>query len=404
MPDTTLSDTGETHWRVQVVSLLFLTLIFFLNFISRIIPAPLLPVIERDMGLGHGEAGALFLLISLGYFSTLSGSGFVSSRLTHRRTIIVSCASLGAALLAVALSSSPWAVALGLLGLGMAAGLYLPSGIAAITSLVGPRHWGKALATHELAPNLSFVLAPLTAEVFLRWMPWRGVVALVGACALLACAAFARYGRGGDFAGEAPGFSSVRALAAIPSFWIMIVLFSLGISSTLGIYSMLPLYLVTERGLDQGWANTLVALSRVSTLGTAFLAGWITDWMGPRRTMAGVFAVTGVLTVLLGVAADSWLVLVIFLQPTLAVCFFPAGFAALSLISPPESRSLAVSLAVPLGFLTGAGVVPIGIGMMADAGSFALSFCLVGAVIAGGSSLSLLLKIPGAHTVSQARG
>ena len=35
-----------------------------------------------------------------------------------------------------------------------------------------------------------------------------------------------------------------------PAFWIMLMLFGLGVSSTVGIYAMLPLYLVSERGLD----------------------------------------------------------------------------------------------------------------------------------------------------------
>lgn len=46
------------------------------------------------------------------------------------------------------------------LGLGLAAGLYLPSGVAALTSFVRPRDWGKAVAMHEIAPNGGMVLAP----------------------------------------------------------------------------------------------------------------------------------------------------------------------------------------------------------------------------------------------------
>ena len=46
--------------------LLSLAGIFFLNFFSRIALSPLLPTIEKDLGVGHGEAGSFFLLISLG--------------------------------------------------------------------------------------------------------------------------------------------------------------------------------------------------------------------------------------------------------------------------------------------------------------------------------------------------
>ena len=90
--------------RSQVGPLLLMTGIFFLNFISRIILAPLMPTIEMDLGIGHAEAGSLFLLISLGYFISLMGSGFLSSRFTHRKTIIFSSIVLGITLLAISFS------------------------------------------------------------------------------------------------------------------------------------------------------------------------------------------------------------------------------------------------------------------------------------------------------------
>jgi len=150
--------------RSQICPLLLMTGIFFLNFISRIILAPLMPTIEMDLGIGHAEAGSLFLLISLGYFTSLMGSGFFSSRFTHKKTIIFSSMFLGIALLAVSFSNTLWEIRIGCIIVGLAAGLYLPSGISALTSLVRSEDWGKAIAIHELAPNLSFLAAPLISE------------------------------------------------------------------------------------------------------------------------------------------------------------------------------------------------------------------------------------------------
>jgi len=157
---------------------------------------------------------------------------------------------------------------------------------------------------------------------------------------------------------------------------------------------MLPLYLVTERSMDQYWANTLVAVSRVSGLGMAFLAGWATDRFGARKIMAAVFLLTGTMTFLLGVTKGYWMVLIVFAQPMLAVCFFPAGFAALSCIGPSSSRNVAVSLTIPLAFLIGAGAIPVGLGIMADTVSFAFGFALVGVFILMGFLLSLTLQLP----------
>jgi NNP family nitrate/nitrite transporter-like MFS transporter len=383
-----------TSFKSHIGAILFLAGIFFLNFLGRIILAPLLPTIEKNLGLGHSEAGSLFLLISLGYFISLLGSGFVASRLMHKRTIIVSANAIGLALLGISASDSLLGISMGLVFLGLAAGLYLPSGISTLTSLISPNQWGKALAIHELAPNLAFVAAPLISEVLLQWFSWRGILAVIGITSMVVGMTFGRFGTGGRFPGDAPSLTSFRTILVKPAFWIMTILFSLAITGSLGVYAMLPLYLVTERSMDQYWANTLVAVSRVSGLGMAFLAGWATDRFGARKIMAAVFLLTGTMTFLLGVTKGFWMVLIVFAQPMLAVCFFPAGFAALSCIGPSSSRNVAVSLTIPLAFLIGAGAIPAGIGIMGDTASFAFGFALVGIFILMGFLLSLTLQLP----------
>jgi NNP family nitrate/nitrite transporter-like MFS transporter len=319
-------------------------------------------------------------------------SGFVSSRLNHRRTIILSACAVGLALLFIARVQSLWGIRIGLLALGMAAGLYLASGISTLTSLVSSSHWGKAIAVHELAPNLSYVIAPLLAEVFLGLMSWRGVLAFLGILSVVLGLVFTRFGQGGAFKGETPNPKAFKALLDHPSFWVMVALFGAGISGTLGVFSMLPLYLTAERGLDRGLANTLVGLSRVTGVVTSLLAGWATDRIGPQRTLTWVLLLSGLMTVLLATLPGRWIVIPIFLQPMVAVCFFPAGFAALSRMGPPEERSIAVSLTVPMGFLFAGGMVPLAIGLLGDAGSFALGIGIVGILVLAGSFLSRRLK------------
>jgi MFS transporter, NNP family, nitrate/nitrite transporter len=382
----------EPGFRTEVGPVLHLVLIFLLNFTGRIVLAPLMPAVEEDLGLSHGQAGSLFLLMTAGYFLTVMSSGFLSSRVNHRRTIIFSGAAVGLVLLSVSRCQGLWGIRLGLFGLGLAAGFYLPSGIAVLTSLVSSRHWGKALAVHELAPNLGFVLAPLLAEAFLGFMTWRGVLAVLGLLSVFLALVFARFGRGGRFKGEPPNLKAFRIFLDRPSFWIMIALFGAGVAGSLGVFSMLPLYLTAERGMDRGFANTIIGLSRVAGVFTAFIAGWATDRIGPQRTLIYVLLATGFLTLLLASLPGSWIILPVFLQPMVAVCFFPAGFAAISRIGPPEIRSIAVSLTVPTGFLLGGGIVPIGIGMMGDAGAFGFGIGALGMCILVGSFLSRYLR------------
>jgi NNP family nitrate/nitrite transporter-like MFS transporter len=163
-----------------------------------------------------------------------------------------------------------------------------------------------------------------------------------------------------------------------PSFWIIMVLFGLGIGTSFGIYSMLPLYLVIERGLGRGWANTLIALSRLSGIFIAFMAGWFVDHLGVKKTMAIFFLLTGILTGLLGAVHGGWLIACVFLQPMVAVCFFPAGFTAISRIGPVNSRNVAISFTVPLGFILGGGVVPSLIGWAGEQSSFSMGIIAMG--------------------------
>ena len=382
---------SSASFRSQLGPLLFLAAIFFLNFISRIILAPLMPTIEQDLNITHSQAGSFFLLISVGYFPSLLGSGFVSSRLTHRRTISLSCIALGLALLLVAQCRSLWAIRAGLVILGLCGGFYIPSGIATLTSLISYRHWGRALAVHELAPNLSFLTAPLLSEALLHWVSWRAILGLLGVAALFTGAAFARFGKGGEFPGEAPNLRSIRILFGHRSFWIMMLLFGLGVGGSLGIYTMLPLYLVIEKGFERNWANSLIAISRISVPGMSFLSGWCTDRLGARRTLFGIFLLAGLATVLLGTTSGPWLVMVILLQPLVAASFFPAGFVAISLIAPTALRNVAVSISAPFSFLFGGGMIPILIGVAGDAGAFSLGIVLVGALVLTGTALSRLL-------------
>ena len=380
-----------TPFRACLPALVILTTIFFFNFLSRIVMGPLLPDIEPDLGIDHSRSGGLFFFISAGYFIGLMGSGFISSRISHRWTIIWSCIVLGGTLLLISASTVLSVMSAALFLLGVATGIYLPSGVATISTCVDSRQWGKAFSVHELAPSLAFVTAPLFAITMLQWFSWRGSMGILGAAALGAGCLFYLKFKSVDSYGESPHPEAIKALIIQPAFWIMVFLGVLAISSTIGVYSMLPLYLVTERGMSQSDANTLVSLSRIPSIATVLLAGPVIDRIGPRRTMSLVFIFTGLMTVMLGLASASWISLAVCLQPLIAACFFPANFAMLSAIAPQQSRNIAVSLAVPIGIVVGGGVVPGVIGMLADAGMFSLAFILVGACIFTGCFVALLL-------------
>jgi len=385
-------NSGEL--RAQLPVLLFLALIFFINFTARIIFSPLMPTIEADLSLTHSDAGLLFLLISFGYFIGMLGSGFLSAAVTHKKTISLSSLAVGLTLLPISFSSDKWILFIGLFVLGLSAGLYLPSGLATLTAIIDPRQWGKAIAVHEMAPNLGFVAAPLLAEIFMFWFSWRIILMLLGLTSLLMGLANACYGKSGEFSGEPPKFGAIRVLVKQRSFLIMLILFCAGIGSFFGIYTMLPLYLVAEQGMDREMANTLVAISRIPGLAVVFVAGWATDRFGPKHTLVWIFMLTGLFTMALGFAAGYWTYVFVFIQPMIAVCFPPAALVALSLIGTPKTRNIAVSITIPFAFLIGGGILPILIGILGDAGAFGLGIVIAGGFIILASILPRFLIFP----------
>lgn len=385
-------------FKTHLPALLLLAFIFYLNFCARMIFSPLMPAIEAELGIGHQAAGGLFFWLAAGYFAALTASGWLASRIVHRNIIFLSALFVGAALVAACFSRSIWELRAALVAVGAAAGFYLPSGIATLTDWVDRSHWGKAIAVHELAPNLALFSAPLWAALFTGCSNWRTGLLFIAGGTFIAGAGFRTLIRGGNFRGEAVHCDHLRHLFKNSAFWIMTVLFGVGIAGTVGIYTMIPLYLVTSQGMSPAAANMVFAFSRLATVGTAFLGGWAADRCGPRRTLTAVLGFSGALTCLMGILHGSALIAVIFLQPLSAVCFFPAGFALLASIGAPESRNLVVSLAIPCAFLIGAGGVPAVIGAMGGAGRFGAGFILTGVLILSGV---LLVQRLGASSTSE---
>lgn len=371
-----------------------LSLILFTNLTARTILSPLMPVIERDLGISHTAAGSFFLLISVGYCLTMLVSGFVSQRLQHRGTILLSTFLTGGALFVLASSDSLLEIRLSLALLGMAIGLYFASGMATITDLVDRRSLGRAMAIHEAGPALSFVVAPLIASGLLQLTTWRGAIVCAGVAAVGVGFLFLLIGRGGRIRGAPPHLENLRAILSLRSFWIIGGTACLAAGCAIGVYSVLPLYLSAEIGMDVEAANRLVSLSRVPSVVTILLTGWLVDRFGPRTVMLSIGVVVGAATIGVGVLEGNLLIGAVVLQPMFVSSFFPAAFSGLARIVPREVYNVAVSSMVPFVFLFGGGIVPTVLGALGDHASFSVGFVLLGGCLLGSLVLMPFLRVP----------
>ena len=385
------SDQGSSL-QAMLGPVLLLTAIFFLHFVSRQIAGPLLPAMELELGLSHTQSGLFVLSMGFGFFISQIAAAFLVSRWGFRRCILVSLWGSAAAVLTLGMMGSFSALLCAFLGVGITGGLYVPAGIALITVLVRSRDWGKAMGIHELAPNIALVSVPFlaTAAVFLH--SWRlGYLSLAGALVLLALWATVFLVDSPERPSP-PDVSRVREIVANPSFWCLGLLLSLAVGVETGVYTMVPLFLVNERAFDLADANQLLGLSRIPGIAMVLVSGWLTDRLSPSFTVSMGLGVTGTSVVLLGVSPQWLLAPAVFLQALSAACLFPPILSMASNISGIENRALTLSLSLAVAPLIGSGLLPAGIALAGDLGSFAAGLVGAGLLTVLGIGLVLVMK------------
>lgn len=381
------SETPTQGFRAVLPALILLTAVFFTNFLSRTVLGPLLLPIGQDLQVGLTESSSIFLSISAGFSLAVMGAGFVSAVLRHRRTIVLSISIIGTAMLGLSMAGSlpvflGWSV---LLGAG--AGLYIPSSVATITTITQPARWGQAFSVHELGPNLAFILAPAIAQIFLHSLGHHALFALLGSCSLLLALVYARRGPYVERPGNRPMLGNVRTIIRLPAFRILVVLFVLAVGVELGIYGIIPAFLVRERGISLDEANMILAGTRGVALLALPFTGRIIRRLG-YRTSLGVFAAgAGLGTLLSGFGPLWWTAAMLTIQPMCIVCFFPVSFAVLALVCPKASSDLAASLTITCSSLLGMGLIPGTLTWLGETWNFALAFGLYGAIMTGCSLL-----------------
>lgn len=379
--------------RANISTVVLLVSVLFFIFVARVIYSPLLPSIERDLHLNHTQAASFFLFITLGYTFMNIVSGFVASWLGHRSTIFLAVMVVSSATVFIAANSSLLLMRVGLIVVGVGAGLYPPSGIATASSLVDSEDEGKVLSVHELGPSLGFIAAPIVAALLLPHLDWRSCLLLISALGLLTGTLYIIFSRGGRFKGEAPVLRNITKILSLPSFWIIAVLMAFGAGASIGLYSIIPTYLVFERGLDQQLVNTIVGVSRISGLIVLLFSGYMVDRFGPKTVISVILLSAGIATATLWARSRLILLTAVFLQPLLIVSFFPPVLMAAARIAPRNFQNLTISLILPIGYGFGSGILPLLLGWLGDNATFALGFLIYGLMLIAGSALPFLLEL-----------
>jgi len=372
---------------------MFVTLIVFLTFISRFIFAPLMPTIKSEVGLSSSGAGTIFLFGSIGLFVGSQLSGVLSARLNHRGTLVLAALVTAATLMACYFAKTAWSVRAAVIVLGLCAGLNQPSVTATVTAMVSRGDWGRALSLQQMGPRLSYAVAPFLAIGLLAAFSWQIALAILGVFAAVCGVAFLIWGDSGGFRGTPPRLGLLAVVMRERSFWIMVFLFTLGVGTQAGIYSMIPVYLTEERGFSTTSANTILGLASIAPVATTFLTGWVTDRFGEKRTLLAVMVASGAAVIAVGSSSGVAMIISIFVLAVLSAGFFPPALAALSRIVQPNFRNLAAGLVPPTAFLLGGGLLPVALGYMGEVSTIGLGMVITGGVVVLGSLAVLGLRL-----------
>jgi NNP family nitrate/nitrite transporter-like MFS transporter len=164
-------------------------------------------------------------------------------------------------------------------------------------------------------------------------------------------------------------------------------------ASSLGIYSILPLYLIKERGMDFAFANTLLGISRAAGVIVPVTIGFMTDRYGFQTILKWSIFATGLSTIGLALSFTLPSILItLILQALLSLAFFPVAFIAISKLTSISERSVTFGFIIAIGVIFGTGGGPLILGLVADHLSFQVGILSLGILTAFSSMLVRFLE------------
>ncbi len=361
----------------KVLFLLTLWSLWFFNYSARTIFPPILPIIEQELMTSHAGTGGIFGFISLGYAIGLLFAGPLMRRLSSRRILLLEHGGIILVLALFYFGQTYLYFTILCLILGFAAGAYLPSAIPLLTERFPPRHWAKVIGIHGIAPSISLLIVPVIAAFLLQVVSWRTILLLFSLVGILPLLALVRLAK-------APPDSTVHSKMNYSSLfrdkriWVLGILQGVAAGANLGIYAVIPLFLVTERGFTLPGANQLLGMSRIGGMVVPLIVGAIADRFGYIRTLITVTFLSGVFTLLMTLSTgELFLAIFLFLQTSIIVGFFPLSFALTSRIAGQENRGPAVALVTLFGAISMA-LTPWLLGTIADHYSFSYGIWAIG--------------------------
>lgn len=252
---------------------------------------PLVPALQRDLGLSLAMAGMSVSMVTLvGAVLGLLAGGW-SERVGHARALRIGLLVMASAAALCAASDDAIALlaARGLAGIGYL--LVVVAGPSLMASISEPKHHAITLSLWGTFVPVGIALAGLVAAGFADRAGWRTVFA--GDAVVMALALIVVLGAVPGVRTPRPGPGAITPRWLSPSVPLSIAFFCFALLF-LALAGLLPVYFVERRGLAAAQAGQFIAIATAFGIAGSFLAAWtMRRGVSPGRLIAiGLIAST----------------------------------------------------------------------------------------------------------------
>ncbi|AFL95537.1 major facilitator superfamily permease 10 [Thermococcus cleftensis] len=345
--------------RRKLLALVSLGWIF--NYAHRMAVPPLIPMIRAELGISNAEAGLLMTALLLPYALIQVPAGYIGDRIGRKYLLLISIIGYSISSALIVFARQYWELIAVRALYGLFSGLYYAPATALISDVYRERK-GSALGVFMVGPPVGSGIAPLIVVPIAVNLKWRYAFPVLSVMSLAVGIALALAVRGEVSRPSRVRFSIPRNVIplSVANFIVLAAFF--------GLLTFLVSFLVNS-GVSVQEASLFFSLLSLIGIAGSIFGGALYDRIG-KRSIAMVFGLNALLTLVLALTALPWVVV------PLGLTFYSVGAIVTAYTAEKageENLGPVMGFVNMVGFL-GATVGPYFIGLLIDKTDYERAF------------------------------
>ncbi|ASJ14905.1 MFS transporter [Thermococcus radiotolerans] len=347
--------------------LLLVSLGWVFNYAHRMAIPPLIPMIKAELGINNAEAGLLMTALLLPYALIQVPAGYIGDRFGRKRLLVLSIIGYSLSSALIIFARGYWELLAVRALYGLFSGLYYAPATALISEVYRERK-GSALGVFMVGPPVGSGIAPLIVVPIAMSLEWRYAFPALAAMSLAIGIALA-------FAIKGEVSKPLRVTFSIPrNVFLLSAANFIVLAAFFGLLTFLVSFLVNS-GVSLETASLLFSLLSVIGIAGSLFGGGLYDRIG-RRSIAVVFGLNALLTLILALTASPWVII------PLGLAFYSVGAIVTAYTS---EKATGENLGSVMGFVNmigffGATVGPYLVGLLIDGFGYEKAFLSIPAM------------------------